>query len=233
MTSARRICDAVEISLNDEFLVADSPSVLGPRLCEAEMEECFGGLDLSGFDQLIQKIMMERGRYDPGIDIIMAVDLHKSLPLTRRQASDRRFWDWLGIVHAPDFVAWRWRPSGDSAKRNRARFCGDRVRQAFARLWWAVELTKDGDDYTLTEKLLNLGGFQDIYEAIFGRAFGGYRPAIATFIEVIGNKREAFIRSFSRELGYALTTSVLETMDEAQLQNLMIGLVERMEAKAT
>lgn len=232
MINAKRIGDTVEIALGEDFLAADKPSELGAQIQPSALEECFEGLDLARFDELLAKTQVENERYNTAMDIAMAVKLHRSLPITRRQASDMRFWAWLGIEHAPDYVAWRWKPSGKLSTRSRERFCGDRVRQTFARLWWAAELTRDGDDYTLTACLLNLPGFQDVYEAIFGRTFGNFRPAMAVFISVVDGKKEKFIRDFTKQLGYALTTSTLETMTEDRLQELMTNLVERMKKKA-
>lgn len=232
MINAMRICDNIEISLSDDFLTSDSPSEVGSGLLASSFEICFDGLDLTQFAELTASIQAEHERYSTAMDAAMAIDLHKALPITRRQASDTRFWAWLGLEYSPDFVAWRWKPSGELPKRSRERFCGNRVRQTFARIWWAAELTRDGDNYDLTTKMVNLPGFQDIYEALFGRAFGNYRPALAAFIDVTGQKSEKFIRDFAKQLGYALTTTTLETMDEMELKGLMNDLAGRLESKA-
>ena len=94
-------------------------------------------------------------------------------------------------------------------------------------------LTQDDIDYGLTEKLLGLSGLQDNYEAIFGLAFCNYRPALEAFIQVTSGEKEKFIRVFARELGYALTTSVLETMDVEQIKSLMDSIVLQMKSKAS
>ena len=72
------------------------------------------------------------------------------------------------------------------------------VRHAFARLWWAAELTVDGDDYRLTEKLLAMRGFQDAYEGFFGREFSHYRPALEAAIEVLESRKEKVVRETCR-----------------------------------
>ncbi|MDH5630398.1 MAG: DUF6339 family protein [Gammaproteobacteria bacterium] len=230
MTNTMRIVDNVEITLSEEFLTSDTPSDLGSPLYNSAMEECFGGIALTQFDELINKTMNSFKRYDASMDINMTVDLHKSLPLTRRQASDMRFWSWLGVIHVPDFVAWRWKPAGTPAKRSKVRFCGtDRVRQTFARLWWAAELTRKENDYTITAELLNHPGFQNNYEAIFGRAFGSYFPAMEAFVNIIKDKKERFIEILAIELGYALTTNVLESMDKNDLLTFMNNLAIKIE----
>ena len=231
MINAKRVCDNVEISLNDDFLASDKPSEIGAGLQPSCFEECSESIDLAGFNALIARVKAEHERYSTAMDVSMIVELHKVLPISRRQASDMRFWAWLGIECAPDFVAWRWKPGKDSSVRSRERYYGDRVRQTFSRIWWAAELTREGGDYELTTRLVNLPGFQDVYEAIFGRAFGSYRPAMAAFIEVAGHKSEKFSRELAKQLGYALTTTTLETMDELKLKEVIGGLVDKLEER--
>lgn len=232
MTDAKRVRESITISLSDAFLASDTPSEVTSGLLASDLEDCFEGLDLGPFGELIDNTKAVYERYSTAMDTAMVIDLHKALPISRRQASDMRFWAWLGLEYAPDFVAWRWKPNGEPPMRSRARFCGDRVRQTFSRIWWAAELTRQGDDYDLTTQLVNLPGFQDIYEALFGRAFGNYRPAMAAFIEVVGQRNERFIRNFAKQLGYAMTTTTLETMNESELKELMFDLAGRLEKKA-
>ena len=232
MSELMRIRDGVEVPLTEDFLSADEPSRIGSVDGARALESFQAGTDTTALDALTERIMSEYQHYDAAMDRAMAIELHHSLPLSRRQASDRNFWAWLGAVHAPDFVAWRWKPSDSTGLRSRERFLGDRVRQAHARLWWAVELTRDGENYELTERLFALPGFQDIYEGVFGRAFCGYRPAVAAFVEMVGDRQEAFIRAFARELGHILTTSLLESMDEVRVKAVMRELVQRMDDRA-
>ncbi len=160
----------------------------------------------------------------------MVVELRQALPLSRQQAADKKIWHWLGIIHAPDFVAWRWRPSGAESTRSPARFTGDRVRQTYAKLWWVAELTREGDDDALTNQLFALPGFQDVYEAIFGRAIANYRPAVEAFLVTVAGRSEHFIREFSRQLGYIFPLSLLETMSEEELVPFMKQLAADMDS---
>jgi hypothetical protein len=229
MPELRKIRDDFALDLGAEFLISDVPSELLHEFPETCWEIFAPDLETTGLDSLIAKTIEDNERCSTGMDLAMAISLHRTLPLTRRQASDSGFWSWLGVIHAPDFVAWRWAPNPGTGMRSRERYSGSRVRQTFARLWWAAELTRDGTDYSLTAELLNMPGFQDVYEAIFGRAFGNYRPAMAAFVTVIEGKSEKQIRRLARELGYALTTTVLETATEAELKNLMAGIFRKIE----
>lgn len=92
-------------------------------------------------------------------DAWLAPRLHATLRLSRREAADRRFWNYLALGVAPDYVVWRHlaepkegkEPKEDEAKKvpkvAAARFRGPSYTQAFARLWWAAELFRDGPDY--------------------------------------------------------------------------------------
>ena len=228
MINLMKIKDTVEISLPDEFLIADNPLSLGIYNSPTYIEKMPVPVDFSVLDGIINDAISKYKRYDTAMDACMAREFHRALPIPRRYASDSRFWAWLGILKYPDFVAWRWAPSAKTGLRTTSRFYGDRVRQTFSRLWWAAELTRSGDDYTLTKALFDLPGFQDIYEAVFGRAFGNYQPALIAFVEVVGRKSEKYIRDFAKELGYVLTTSVLETMSKKELVTFMQELDSRM-----
>lgn len=224
MGDLMRIRDGIEIALTHDFLAIDDPSGLSGLDSAADFEEVTPAIGLAGVEAVLQRTMSRFAQYDTAMDASMVVDFHRALPLARRQAADARTWAWLGVVRYPAFVAWRWKPSGSTGLRAESRFFGDRVRQTFSRLWWAAELSREGQDYALTEELFALSGFQDIYEAVFGRAFGNFRPALAAFVEVAGRRPEAFVRQFAKELGYGLTTSVLETMGRDDLVSFMEGI---------
>ncbi|MET7935947.1 DUF6339 family protein [Streptomyces sp. NPDC005322] len=83
-------------------------------------------------------------------DAWLAPRLHATLRLTRAEAAESGLWSFLALVVAPDYVIWRHLPPERENKRPAVtadRFCGSHYKQAFARLWWAAELFRDGDDY--------------------------------------------------------------------------------------
>ncbi|MER7698474.1 DUF6339 family protein [Streptomyces sp. NPDC096095] len=83
-------------------------------------------------------------------DAWLAPRLHAALRLSRREAADRRIWNYLALGVAPDYVVWRHlvAKSEDAPPKVAARrFRGPMYTQAFARLWWAAELFRDGPDY--------------------------------------------------------------------------------------
>ncbi|MGW1836425.1 DUF6339 family protein [Streptomyces sp. NPDC002067] len=84
-------------------------------------------------------------------DAWLAPRLHETLRLTRREAADKRFWTYLALGVAPDYVVWRHlsepKADGSHGRVARDRFIGAHYKQAFSRLWWAAELFRDGSDY--------------------------------------------------------------------------------------
>ncbi|MGW7487067.1 DUF6339 family protein [Streptomyces sp. NPDC054786] len=83
-------------------------------------------------------------------DAWLAPRLHSTLRLTRAEAADSALWNFVAMVVAPDYVVWRHLSKGDGTKGPAVtadRFCGPHYKHAFARLWWAAELFRDGEDY--------------------------------------------------------------------------------------
>lgn len=85
-------------------------------------------------------------------DAWLAPRLHATLRMTRRDATDPALWNFLALRLAPDYVQWRHRPRRtrtDTQPTSVAatRYHGQFHTQAFARLWWAAELFRDGEDY--------------------------------------------------------------------------------------
>ncbi|MFE7037939.1 DUF6339 family protein [Streptomyces atratus] len=84
-------------------------------------------------------------------DAWLAPRLHATLRLDRREAADRRRWNHFALGVAPDYVTWRHMPEpkqdGKAPMVTANRFRGAHHTQAFARLWWAAELFRNGPDY--------------------------------------------------------------------------------------
>src|SRR5262249_1315137 len=88
-------------------------------------------------------------------DAWLAPRVHATLRLTRREAADRRIWAYLATVALPDYVRWRWRdPADPGAPGAVDRYVGGAGINALSWLWWAAELTRDGDGYGPTIRAL-------------------------------------------------------------------------------
>ncbi|MFD3786211.1 DUF6339 family protein [Streptomyces cyaneofuscatus] len=116
----------------------------------------------------------------------LAPRLHATLRLTRREAADRRIWNYLALGVAPDYVIWRHlaaKSEEGAPKVAAARFRGPAYTQAFSRLWWAAELYRDGPDYgpVVTacgnQEMLNTALRMDVIE---------HRPTAQAMVRLIG-----------------------------------------------
>ena len=78
----------------------------------------------------------------PEADRWLGPRVHAALRLTRREASDRGLWSYLGLVPFQDYVRWRFTNAPNT------RFVGPPHDHALGRLWWGGELLRNGADYT-------------------------------------------------------------------------------------
>ncbi|MBI3319516.1 MAG: hypothetical protein HYZ89_02885 [Candidatus Omnitrophica bacterium] len=91
-----------------------------------------------------------RERSDPWL----SPRVHATLRLTRREAADKRIWNYLTIVEFPDYVRWRFEDEEEADKPVPVdRFMGEDSKNALARLWWTAELIRNGKDYSPTTEV--------------------------------------------------------------------------------
>jgi hypothetical protein len=165
------------------------------------------------------------------LDLALVEPLHQALiELTRAEAADMRCWHWLAASAFPDYVWRRWRPGGVPGDQELeaaltpatyGRFAGAPSlvgvsRNTFARLWWlgtAVE-----GDYDRARAAL---ARQDMFQAIFERLFGVYRPAAEAALTAFIGRSEDEIRARARWLNVLAGTTLLEALDEAQIAAIL------------
>jgi hypothetical protein len=128
----------------------DVPAIALNRITEPLAEEARSLL--GPVRDLVDDAMHEfRDGRPTAADAWLAPRLHATLRLSRREAADRRLWNHLALGAAPDYVVWRHMPEsgkdGAAPKVAATRFRGAPYTQAFARLWWAAELFRNGSDY--------------------------------------------------------------------------------------
>ncbi len=103
---------------------------------------------------------MKRFEFDPWkSDPWLGPRVHATLRLTRREAADKRIWEYLTVIAFPDYVRWRWAQEDHDRLVTKDRFLGEDSKNAIARLWWAAELTRNGSDYSRTEQALDISRF--------------------------------------------------------------------------
>lgn len=108
----------------------------------------------------VVNLAMERFEFDPWkSDSWLGPRIHATLRLTRREAADKRIWNYLTVMEFPDYVRWRWSPTDEEKTIPINRFIGENTTQSVARLWWAAELTRNGCRYEPAVKALSLSQF--------------------------------------------------------------------------
>ncbi|UED85483.1 DUF6339 family protein [Streptomyces profundus] len=119
-------------------------------------------------------------------DAWLAPRLHETLRLTRREAAEKRFWTYMALGVAPDYVAWRHMPESKTEGRPRRvareRFVGAHYKQAFARLWWAAELFRNGSDY---RPVVVACGNQDMLNSALRLDIVDHRPTAQALVGLL------------------------------------------------
>ncbi|TDU83161.1 hypothetical protein EV138_5621 [Kribbella voronezhensis] len=124
-------------------------------------------------------------------DAWLAPRLHATLRMSRAEAADSRRWNYLAMVVAPDYVVWRHRGAVAAAA---SRFSGPHHTQAFARLWWAAEMFRNGSDYGPVETACRV---QDVLNTTLRLDIIDHRPTALAIIRVL----ERLIADESPRLG--------------------------------
>ncbi|MBZ3901032.1 DUF6339 family protein [Streptomyces griseiscabiei] len=119
-------------------------------------------------------------------DAWLAPRLHETLRLTRREAAEKRFWTYLALGVAPDYVVWRHLPEaktdGSRGRVARDKFVGPHYKQAFARLWWAAELFRNGSDY---RPVVMACGNQDMLNSALRLDVIDHRPTALALVRLM------------------------------------------------
>lgn len=191
-------------------------------------------------------------------DLENAIALYEAFPdLNETQASDIRLWTYLTHVSLRDYVRRRWPLAGtaDLAMKDKktkeasisyilshwfAAGGNDRSlrRNAAARLWWAVRLTrapwekdeffsdlkKASDPYRFTRTLFST---QDVYQQVLERGLGRDNRILITVLEFIDEnsdiKREQ-IRDFMKELNLALSVRNFSLLTREEMKAAIFEL---------
>ena len=220
-----RISDLKVLELDEEFLSLSRPSDMLKKFAHIPIEETEYDVSLDAFDALIAKLLEANVDAETELDAMMAEELHKALPISEGKRRTRICGFGLGD-HAPDFVARRWPTNQKTGIRSLHRFMGQPKRQTFSRLWWAAELSRDKDDYSLTNKIFSLPDFQQVYEDLFGRRFSHHRETLELFVDYVDGMKRAKMQQFAIELGVVFSTRPPDCMTSDEL-SLLLGEVKK------
>jgi hypothetical protein len=147
----------------------------------------------------------------------LAPRVHATLRLTRREAADRRLWAYLNVAAFPDHVRWRWLDDQDepSTAVPIDRFLGEDSKNHLGRLWWGAELTRNGDDYTRTEKAFRNSRFSVSWQVLDMMHHRPAALAIVDFLEQFNDGKGATDSQgtrMARALNAALRTLALDAV---------------------
>jgi len=119
--------------------------------------------NLTALDQVIDFVVNQSddfGEGDASIDAAVGPAVRKYIDIPLRDAGDPRIWHYLAVGRYPEFVRYRWPrdATNRSHKSMKEKFLGstqDLYTNAFSRLWFMAEFSREGDDYTETEGILS------------------------------------------------------------------------------
>ncbi|MEU7511394.1 DUF6339 family protein [Streptomyces sp. NPDC042898] len=144
-------------------------------------------------DLIDEALLRFRPERPTAADAWLAPRLHETLRLTRREAAEKRLWTYLALGVAPDYVVWRHlsepKADGSGGRVARDKFVGPHYKQAFARLWWAAELFRDGPDY---RPVVVACGNQDMLNSALRLDVVDHRP---TALALVGLMERGVVRT--------------------------------------
>lgn len=209
-TKLMRLTNAGVAIVDEEFLTNQDAD---PIIVQEAVDDIESNIALQQFSRAIAEVIQQFPD-PPSSDAWLAKEIHRALGLPRGIAMDVRVWQFLSCVAHPEYVWYRWSKAGQVSKE---RFLGGIKRNAFARLWWAAEVMKNGDDYQVEPCFDS----QDLYEAVFGRSFSKYPPAAKAFIKAVSNQERGVIRAVAKDFNLMLSTFVLEDLATQQVEKLI------------
>jgi hypothetical protein len=179
-------------------------------------------IPLEALDAHLERVMREHAAHDPALDAALAPLLHRSLGLARREAAEPGLWRYLAVVHAPQLVGHRWEYLSWASASARFWSVGTRhTSNAFGRLWWIAELTRDGASYDLTTRALNK---PSLATQVFARSWSQHRPAVHAFLDVLETAPAETIERTARGLSRHLAIVPLERLEYADLERVVRAL---------
>ncbi|HSE41885.1 MAG TPA: DUF6339 family protein [Acidobacteriota bacterium] len=207
---------------NDLFLRANPPKPVKP-------DKVFYAGD--GNEPPYDKIsaFLELVTLDPSMtrtvaDGKLGATLHQLLPITRRAASDMRFWHYLSMVRFPDYVSWRYYDSL-AGQTSRVRYLGTLDENAFARLWWWAELTVSRftqDPYEITLKACE--SFEFFHGVLRNLCGGNHFFVRCLYRKLFTNRNrpsDQLVREIFIRVNGSLVTVAIDALSEPDIESLI------------
>jgi hypothetical protein len=217
--------------VNAAFLSSQKPSP------PSNAEVANGDADIVGvIDKIAAEFIKLTGQKidnRPATDARMAEFLHRELKLTLYQAAQRKFWHYIAVVKCPQYVAWRW---FDDKKNSvpKAHYTGPWHRNAFGRLWWWAEYTRDSeagkDQYART---VRAGRSQEFMKNTIENSLCGNRALVRSLCDAafpasgIHMKDEQH-RALVVRANAMLVTTALDALQPSEIDEVVKSLVREM-----
>lgn len=174
-------------------------------------------IDINPLLYILGKTMEKYTRDDRDqSDSWLAPRVHACLRLYRREAADLSVWEYLSLTvdEVKDYIRWRW-SNRDGFLANKDRVYGSERRHALARLWWTAELTRNGPDYSFTEKAFSYS--QDMINYLTDVDFSHNRAAALGYIQYFAGSGDDAKKAkdsvvLGKSLNHILTTIMLDQL---------------------
>ncbi|WP_034088400.1 DUF6339 family protein [Streptacidiphilus albus] len=186
-------CALLPVTVAGKFLTRDvltgqeHPAQVALLRASTPISDTSARWDVAPVRELLEEAMHRFSDRHTQADAWLSGRLHATLRMTRSEAANKELWSFLALVVAPDYVMWRHRSSGKHREGapgavSAARFIGSNDTQAFARLWWAAELFRDGTDYRPAELAC---ANQDLLNTALRLAIIDHRPTALALVRVL------------------------------------------------
>lgn len=170
------------------YITRDFLSKNPPAPAKPQRIETLGDGDAPDYERMdaeLRQIM--DGAPDPAsTDGAIARVLHRSLKLSRREASEMRFWYYMSLVKYPHYVSWRYFDSR-TGKTNKNRYAGLLDDNALSRLWWFADLTLDPESPDPYWRVQRTAVSLEFVKGIVENLFGGNRWLVSGLADVLFN----------------------------------------------
>ncbi|MDX3585629.1 DUF6339 family protein [Streptomyces europaeiscabiei] len=157
----------------------ENPPQVALRKASTSLSEVDARWRTAPVRELLEEAMRRFADNRAAADGWLAPRLHATVRMTRAEAADNRMWNHLAMLVAPDYVVWRHKGAETATT---ARFNGPHYTQAFARLWWAAELFRDGEDYRPVETACQV---QDVLNTTMRLDVVDHRPTTQAILRVL------------------------------------------------
>lgn len=204
--------------ISDNYLEGDEDELDNEKI-EEDIEIFSDSVDMEKVDKILQEAIdkLENGEFDRASDMdgFVAPRLHEAANITRREAADPEFWNYMSLIFKPEFVRKRW----PSCARNRFIMRTSTDRHALARLWWIAELTERDGDYRYTEIAFSN---QDIAQNIFDNDFSHYEQILPPILDRLEEEEQTsdVATKYGEILNRRFAVLLEEDMETGRLEEL-------------